>query len=640
MDYRSTGSPVLDVFQVGKIDKHDEWLGPKLQKAWEEDPALTLRLIWNKRSIHDGKGDRELFYQAFGWLLENHPRTAIVNLPQLVTPIGKRGSHVSHGYWKVLLNIVALAFHEQLGPRWGPAPFLTGSRWRYGYWEDRHRLSDLERKQWAQEKWENKAVRFHSMIEKGLAKPRVRALYVAVARLFAEQLVKDIQLAWRVESMPPGEEREATLRQISLAGKWAPTPGGSHDRVTNLATAIAQLIYHDPSFAHRPTLSLSRDIPTSAPDAHILRSFYQRWILAPLRRVLSCPEPHMAANRWSDINYRDVTSTAMRRNLPIFYRHDPDRVEKYLEISESGNKDEKDSMSGATLLPHQLVRKAAKYAYAAKHTPDPAEPDIKDYNKRVADKMLRGIEAQWRTTVERVRAAGVLDDCLAVCDTSQSMGSLWDPKNSAKPIFPALALALLAAEVARPPFAHTFIEISSSLAGLVRLAPGMSLAERVRAVSHGSWDVSRFQDVFLKSLLQPGVAKRVPRERMVKRLLVFSDMRFDAMNQATEGAWDRMLDVLPRAFAKAGYDIPEIVYWDLAAGTRTPPAKAKRAGVTFMHGSSPAMLRTFLGEPEDTVDPDEVDVDALRMTRVHRDPKFIMMRAASQKSYDGLVVVD
>jgi len=35
-----------------------------LAKLWAEDPALTLRVIWNTRSIHDGKGDKELFYKC------------------------------------------------------------------------------------------------------------------------------------------------------------------------------------------------------------------------------------------------------------------------------------------------------------------------------------------------------------------------------------------------------------------------------------------------------------------------------------------------------------------------------------------------------------------------------------------------
>jgi len=35
-----------------------------LANAWAVDPALTLHIIWHCRSIHDGKGEKELFYRC------------------------------------------------------------------------------------------------------------------------------------------------------------------------------------------------------------------------------------------------------------------------------------------------------------------------------------------------------------------------------------------------------------------------------------------------------------------------------------------------------------------------------------------------------------------------------------------------
>ena len=32
-------------------------------QAWAEDPDLTLKIIWNLRSIHDGKSEKEGFYR-------------------------------------------------------------------------------------------------------------------------------------------------------------------------------------------------------------------------------------------------------------------------------------------------------------------------------------------------------------------------------------------------------------------------------------------------------------------------------------------------------------------------------------------------------------------------------------------------
>ncbi len=59
----STLSPALDAFRVltrysdrAEFDKH-------LGESWEQDSNLTLRIIWQLRSIHDGKSEKEAFYR-------------------------------------------------------------------------------------------------------------------------------------------------------------------------------------------------------------------------------------------------------------------------------------------------------------------------------------------------------------------------------------------------------------------------------------------------------------------------------------------------------------------------------------------------------------------------------------------------
>lgn len=61
--YSSTLSATLDAFQSLQPQSFDTGLKYTLANAWKEDPGLTLRIIWNSRSIHDGKSDREVFYQ-------------------------------------------------------------------------------------------------------------------------------------------------------------------------------------------------------------------------------------------------------------------------------------------------------------------------------------------------------------------------------------------------------------------------------------------------------------------------------------------------------------------------------------------------------------------------------------------------
>ena len=109
----------------------------------------------------------------------------------------------------------------------------------------------------------------HALLLSRLSEPCFRALYIAVARLFANELVGQEALMRKAEALPGGEERNRIAREVSLVGKWAPTPGASHDRVTNISTAIAILLHHGGAMS-----SLSRPIVTSnavsTEDANVL----------------------------------------------------------------------------------------------------------------------------------------------------------------------------------------------------------------------------------------------------------------------------------------------------------------------------------------------------------------------------------
>ena len=61
--YSGTDSAVLDAFTT--LSHYTTWsqIETYLDAAWKEDSNMTLRLIWNLRSIHDGKGEKEAFYR-------------------------------------------------------------------------------------------------------------------------------------------------------------------------------------------------------------------------------------------------------------------------------------------------------------------------------------------------------------------------------------------------------------------------------------------------------------------------------------------------------------------------------------------------------------------------------------------------
>ncbi|KAG1766885.1 hypothetical protein EV702DRAFT_980520 [Suillus placidus] len=670
--FSSTLSATLDAFNGIRPGVSGSSIDDYLSKAWAEDPALTLRIIWSVRSIHDGKSDKEHFYKAFGWLFENHPRTALSNLYLLVEPVctrlrpvkgkdTKKRVNMSHGYWKDLLNILALATVDELHPVPARSSFLHNHSPR----NSRPKFkSNAEQEAWSKEKRVQTHGVNHARIVEKLQQPKYRALYVAVSRLFADRLVKDDSILDGLASLPADakqKDRVSLIFSLSLATKWAPSPGGSHDRVTNITSALCILLHHA-----QITSSLSHKIPItlspSALELHVLRSFLRRHILSPSRRLKSLPEPLMSSNRWSEIVYSRVPSVCMDKNKEHFFNHDPDRFISYLTDVESGKK----QISGATLLPHELVMQAAACVRSLSvERKVSLQNAIEEHKRKLAETQARVAEAQWATLLERLREAGELDNCIAVCDVSGSMGSVDDcyagsRRSFVSPIWPAISLSLILARLAKPPFKDAFITFSANPEMVVLDPEGtVSTGETVMKMSRSEWTMNtNFNAVFLDLLLPLAKKHAVPQDQMIQRIFVFTDMQFDASQVTTRfdmlrgttpnaAQWDTNHDVIEKAYKEAGYEMPEIVYWDLSTADRYPgitaPVTGERKGVALLNGYSPSLLKVFMGG-EEVEEWEEVVQDGEEVTQVKAKKTFtpveFMEMALGRKSFDGLVVVD
>ena len=561
---------------------------------------------------------------------------------------------MSHGYWKDLLNILALETVGELSNISSPSTFLHAPREAYTYRNSRHlkksgnpasrieaaRLANDQAKTGAVEKRKLRLRQMHDRLVGKLLEPKFRALFIAVARLFTDQLLRDKQVLTDLDFLGPGEDRIAHLKKLSLAGKWAPTPGGSHDRVTNIATAIGELLYASQALPAYPSVLMT---PVSEVErTHVLRSFYQRWILTELRRTLLCPEPLMSANRWTEIKYSRVPSICMKNSKELFFKHDPTGFEQFLIAVESGKK----KISGATLLPHELVAQVIQYERNMADTTSSKYPALIEFKKKVAETQLRVIEAQWKTLINNLREAGSIENSLAICDVSGSMGYLWSKydKKNVQPILPAVSLSLVLASLAKPPFSGGFITFSAN-PQFVTLDLSQKLSKQVDRIADSKWGTNtNFSSVFLDLLLPLAVKNQIKQEDMIKRLFVFSDMQFDIAEDTSSkpGAWETNYDLIEKAYKKAGYEVPEIVFWDLSfdgGQTTKETGDSKKTGVAMMNGFSPAMLKVFMGEEELTDEWEKVGEDGNVEKEVFN-PINVMMKALMKKSFDRLVVVD
>ncbi|KAG8740085.1 hypothetical protein FRC10_004763 [Ceratobasidium sp. 414] len=710
--YHSTESAILDAFSGLNANSSAQDIHKQLAASWHQSPELTLRIIWNMRSIHEGHSNKTGFYHAFGWLYNKHPRTAIENLRFVVERLCERkikrkpkesdagfeivGAEeapteeivkMPHGYYKDLLNIVVLAMRNELGdPTIGEFKSLNVpltqrttrnkvGRGRIKNTKQQHdKTSGVDKAKKLRVEGSRKAMAANAEMAKSkrrknrgadfaLLKSKLEhdkpflALYATVAQIFAGALADDVALLKRIEAA--SEEEAFNLKfEITGASKWAPTLEGFHDRATNISTAIA-LVMH--ARGHMADLPLSLSGEMTQENAHTLRGYYRRWIVSPLRRFTDVTEVKMSAQNWYEIDYRHVPSECMNANKDHFFKHDDNRLTDYLVDVAAG----KSKISGATLLPHELLVEALKATVpvktGGKRTPGAAWKA--EIQRRLGESNKQIIDAQWNSLLERMRESGSLDRTLAVVDVSGSMGTIGslpqkkDPRT--KPIFPAVALGILLAQISQPPFKDMFITFSAS-PELLRLQSG-SLAEQARWMVTTKWGMNTdYEAVFLNLLLPTAVKKRIKPEDMVKRLFVFSDMQFDeSLARRSGGGWKTTHSRIVKAYKKAGYEMPEIVYWNLQGGTTKPVLKVRMQavfkaaptrlilcekdtpGTALVTGFSANMAKLFMeGEKiEDeliVIGPDGEE----EVQKKANDPIAVMEKALSKACYDVLKVYD
>jgi hypothetical protein len=144
--------------------------------------------------------------------------------------------------------------------------------------------------------------------------------------LFSEGLAADIELLNKIANPQTSDkDRIEAAFQISLCAKYAPSIGGMHDRVTNIPTAIAELLAID---SHLKIQADAGAASASLEKAQTLRSAYTRWAVSPLRRFLQIPEIFMSTRRWGELPYNRVPSLCMQRSKKIFHKHDEERFSK------------------------------------------------------------------------------------------------------------------------------------------------------------------------------------------------------------------------------------------------------------------------------------------------------------------------
>lgn len=327
----------------------------------------------------------------------------------------------------------------------------------------------------------------------------------------------------------------------SLIGKWLPSINTSSRKTRSYAKII-----------HK-SLGLSE------------KSY--RKMLSKLRSKINIVEKNITNKDYDKIEYDKIPSKAGMIYRDAFYRNDKENYMDFLE--KLSNNDIK--VNSSTLYPSDIIGKIMD------------NNPLGIMNSKFSENDIKLLEGQWRNLPNYIGENH--EDSLVMADVSGSM--------MGTPINVAISLAMYIAERNKGIYENNFMTFSSN-PELVEIA-GSNIVEKARNISRANWDMSTNIEKAIEIILDTALLYDTPKNDMIKKLIIVSDMQFD---RCVRGAEVHIFDDLKDRFNKHGYDFPVIVFWNVNSRLSNTPFTKDENGIVLVSGYSPSILTNILGSKE------------------------------------------
>jgi hypothetical protein len=345
---------------------------------------------------------------------------------------------------------------------------------------------------------------------------------------------------------------------ISLLAKWMPSVNTSSARTRSIAADL------------RKILGLNE------------RAY--RKMLSALRQYLDVIERKMSAGEWDKIDYRKVPSKANVLYNKAFWKHDSERREQFIQAVERGE----EKINSTTNFPHDIV-----HSYVSGS----------GMWSRGVKELDRTLEQLWKALPNWVPEN---NNVLVVADGSGSMTSTISGTNVSC-LDVANALAIYFAERSTGQFSNKYITFSER-PQLVDFSHCSTLRDKlIEAQRHDEVANTNIAATF-KLILDTAIRRKLPQSELPSQILIISDMEFDqgaSMNV-------RLFDQIRQDYARHGYQLPRLAFWNICSRTGTIPVTENEYGFALVSGFSPAILKMVFSQKLDAY---EALVDVLMAPR-------------------------
>ena len=344
----------------------------------------------------------------------------------------------------------------------------------------------------------------------------------------AKQVALDYIKAQFVADMAALDNDEA----ISLLGKWLPSVNAHNIDTIRYGKLIAK-------------------------GLDLTEAEYRKALTA-LRAKIAIIENNLRQQDYT-FDYAKQPSKAMFKYRKAFLRNDGERYRDYLDRVERGET----KLNVGTLLPYEIIR--------------PAFDSSCSVSDSITADERRSMDVTWKAQEDFTGG----ENALVVVDGSGSMYCYPAPI----PATVALSLGIYFAERNRGVFRNHFITFSEN-PRLVEIK-GKDIYDKVKyAASFNEVANTNIQKVF-ELVLRTAVKNKLPQNELPATIYIISDMEFDA---CADGADITNFEHAKKKFARYGYALPTVVFWNVASRNQHQPVTMNEKGVILVSGASPRVF--------------------------------------------------
>lgn len=329
----------------------------------------------------------------------------------------------------------------------------------------------------------------------------------------------------------------------------------------------------------------SRAFGRKTREAMELTSKKYRKILSALRKHINVLEVKMCAGDWKAIDFEKVPSKASLNYRKAFGRHDQDRYAAYLKAVEKGEA----KMAAGAVYPYEILRSLTKGGCFVQ----PSAQEI-----LAADLMWKN-QPNW--------LAGNEHNGFVIADVSGSMFA----SAEGLPALVAISLALYFAERNTGPFKDIWMNFSTHPS--FQKFVGNNIWEKHQNMDRNTWSQSTNLQAAFDLILSTALKSKIAQKDMPDILMIVSDMEF---NVGSPGNNMTNFEVMKKKYQLAGYTLPQVIWWNVAARNDNFPIRADETGTALVSGCSPSIFKSIVSGKR--FDPMQMVYDTVNIERYNR----------------------